>query len=151
MEGYMWVAVGIVAFIAFYTDHTRMIIPNWLTASSALTGLLIHGVASGWSGLKMSLIGLAGSFLISFVIYLCKGFEAGDVKLFAAFGAMGGLEFSFTGLVHSLVIAAVVGLFIHFFRYIRKSGIRHTRIEFPFMYAVLPGLAVTFLTMEVFV
>lgn len=155
MNGWMWIAVGIVAIIAFYTDHTRMIIPNWLTLSAAAAGVALHAVDAGWDGLKVSLVGLVGSFLITFIIYLCKGLAAGDVKLFASFGALGGLEFSFTGLVNSLVIAALVGTCILIMRRMRREpsadagGNGKTRIEFPFMYAVLPGLILTYVTMEV--
>jgi len=150
MNGLMWLIVVILAAIAFYTDHRWMMIPNWLTVSAALTGLSVHAITDGWSGVKLSLIGCVGSLLLSSVIYICRGFEAGDVKLFASFGAIGGLEFSFTGLVHSLVIAAAVGIVILFIRkLLHKKHVRGTRIEFPFMYAVLPGLILTYIITEV--
>jgi prepilin peptidase CpaA len=147
----VWGCMFLFVVIAFYTDHTRMIIPNQLTISMTLTGLVLHTSLSGLEGLMHAFIGMIGSLTALFVIYLCRGVEAGDVKLFAALGAVGGLEVSLTMLVYSLVIAAAVGIAVLITRRFKSRDMDKTQAhnQFPFMYAVLPGFILTWVAMEV--
>ncbi len=147
----VWGCLSLLVLIAFYTDHTRMIIPNRLTITMAMTGLGLHAIMSGPDGIARSFIGLFGSLAALLVIYLCRGVEAGDVKLFVALGAIGGLEVSLSVLVCSLVIAAAMGIFVLVARRVRDGGRDQSgrRVQFPFMYAVLPGFILTWVMMEV--
>jgi len=147
----VWGSILLLVAIAFYTDHTRMIIPNKLTLGMTLIGLVLHTVFDGLQGLMHAFIGMVGSLAALLVIYLCRGVEAGDVKLFAAFGAIGGLTVSLTALVYSLVIAAAVGIIVLLTRKLRNRSKDNAgqRIQFPFMYAVLPGFILTWVAMEV--
>lgn len=159
MDLFVWGIILLLAAIAFYTDHTRMMIPNWLTGSGILAGVMLHALRDGWDGLIYAMLGTGGSLAVMLLIYVCRGVEAGDVKWFAALGAIGGLELSFTSLVYSLTAAAVVGLAILSVRKLKtykatnESGnqqeAKGDRIQFPFMYAVLPGLLLTFIALEV--
>jgi len=151
MHALVWGCMVLLVAIAFYTDHTRMIIPNKLTVSMTLIGMVLHAIMDGWQGLLHAVIGMIGSLAMMLAIYLCRGVEAGDVKLFAALGAIGGLTLSMTVLVYSLVIAAAIGIIVLAIRKLRsrseaKSG---QGLQFPFMYAVLPGFILTWVALEV--
>src|SRR5512133_70383 len=102
--------------IAACTDLRTGRIPNWLTMSGILLGITGH-VVQGWhtlgwqAGLRAGVASLAGLALCSFaplVLYWKGGMGGGDLKLFAAIGAlcqpMLGLECE----VYSLIIAGLV-------------------------------------------
>jgi|ERR1043166_164757 len=82
---------AIVALSAAFTDVKARRIPNWLTYSAMLLGLVLHSVLYGWGGLLTSAIGgllFGGTFLF---FYLIRAMGAGDVKLAAALGFIVGL------------------------------------------------------------
>src|SRR5262249_44988714 len=66
-------------------------IPNWITASGVLAGLLLNAFLDPtWSGLLFGLKGMALGFGIYFALYALHAMGAGDVKLMAAVGALVG-------------------------------------------------------------
>lgn len=78
-------------------------IPNALTGSSIVIGLLLHLILGGWSQLAFAILsGLIGGGLFLF-FFLMGGMGAGDVKLMAAVGALVGL-----GSLSRVLIATVV-------------------------------------------
>ncbi len=114
-----------VLLIAATFDVRSHRIPNWLTLSSALAGLVYHSAVSGWYGLLFSSEGLllGGAFLIPF--YLKGGMGAGDVKLLAAVGALlgpGGVFWAFLGTALAGGVYAVALLAGSRFR--KEMGIR---------------------------
>lgn len=87
-------------------DVTRRRIPNWLTFSLALAGL-VQGLSPwGTATFASSLGGLAVGFALPWVGYVLGGMKAGDVKLVAAVGAWVGPG----GAVAVFAVAAVTGL-----------------------------------------
>jgi prepilin peptidase CpaA len=80
-------------------------IPNRLCGVSIVSGLALHAVFAGWSGLGSSLVAglLAGA--ISLVFWIAGGMGAGDVKLLAAIGCLTG----FPPLSMVLIATAVAG------------------------------------------
>jgi len=62
-------------------------IPNYLTMTTALSGLTAQGICYGLSGLTNGVIGLLLGFGLLFLPYYFKGMGAGDVKALAALGA----------------------------------------------------------------
>jgi prepilin peptidase CpaA len=88
-------AVGVSA-VAAYTDYKTGLIPNWLTFGGILGGVLGH-LGQGWwlqgfcSGLGAAALSLGGVALCSAVpalMFIKGGMGGGDVKLFAALGAL---------------------------------------------------------------
>ncbi|WP_165452286.1 A24 family peptidase [Paenibacillus thalictri] len=148
---------------ACFTDLRRNVIPNWLTMSGAAAGLSLHLLLHGWEGLVYAACGLAAGFGCLLVLYMLKALGAGDVKLFAAIGAIAGTEFVLSCLVYSILYAGVSGLLLFMWRRqiietwresllllfnIRTERIgkaweeyaaSDNRIRFPFMIAVAPG------------
>jgi prepilin peptidase CpaA len=70
-------------------------IPNYLTVTTALSGLAVQGFCYGISGLIDGLMGLLLGFGLLFLPYYLKGMGAGDVKALAALGAWLGPKSTF--------------------------------------------------------
>lgn len=159
--------LAILLLIASYFDIKTSKIPNWLTMSGIAVGLLLHLIQNGVAGLSFSAIGLLVGGGVFMILYFFRALGAGDVKLFAAIGALVGTEFVLYSMMYSIVYAGVIGLIILLFTrsfmkrmlqvifYLfetilsrdtkRLSKFKRKRsIRFPFMYAALPGVITTY-------
>ncbi|WP_284639885.1 A24 family peptidase [Paenibacillus silviterrae] len=154
---------GALIIIAFYSDIRTRKISNGLTVTCFVLGLLVHLYLSGFNGLLFSLLGAAAGFVPMLMLYMTRAVGAGDVKLFAALGALIGTEMTLQLVFASLMAAGIVALLILLWRkemVIRgqrllfsmfRIGVLHDREElrdvvradgylrFPFMWAVLPA------------
>jgi Flp pilus assembly protein protease CpaA len=78
--------------IANYTDLRKRIIPNQLTLFSTGFGIAFHAFLGIWYRDFLTAIsgalGAAMAFIIGYAIWLTGGWAGGDVKLFAALGAL---------------------------------------------------------------
>ena len=90
-------------------DLARHRIPNGLTISGLLLGLLWHGIIGGGQGLIFSLegIGLAALLLLC---WLAHALGAGDVKLLGAVGALMGPTFLLWTLLGSVLSGGLLAL-----------------------------------------
>lgn len=82
-------AVGICAAI---TDVRARRIPNRLTYSAMVAGLILQGILYGWKGM---LLGVEGGLLFGglfMLFYMIRAMGAGDVKLAAALGSIVGIS-----------------------------------------------------------
>jgi prepilin peptidase CpaA len=95
------------AGIAAFTDVRRGEIPNWLTLPVLLLAPIVHGLISGVSGLLTSLLGLLVCSLVPLLVYYRRGMAGGDVKLFAAIGAVGGVYVGLEAQFLSLIAASI--------------------------------------------
>jgi prepilin peptidase CpaA len=157
------ILLAVFMLTAFISDASRSLIPNVLTVSAAVGGLLYHLALDGWNGVLDSIIGLFVGFIIILVLYMFGALGAGDVKLFAALGAMMGTVFVWQSIMYSLIYAGVIGVLLLIVRKkLLPSGKRmadmlisivvfkdflplkkmkqQELLQFPFMYAVLPGV-----------
>lgn len=165
MEFYIYI-LAVFILIAFYLDVRYYKIPNWLTMSGIMIGFIYHGIFDGLSGVLFSLFGLLAGGGLLLLFYLFKGVAAGDVKLFAAIGAITGVQFTLYGLMYSVLLAGLIGVIIiifrkdlimrvyygivRFFSALFKRNMKDLEeykkqeaVRFPFMYAVLPGMIIT--------
>lgn len=106
----------VVCGLAAFSDYRTGLIPNWLTLGAALAGVLGHLVygsllANARIGLQEAAASLAGLLLCALapgVMYWKGAMGGGDLKLFAAIGALcqpvAGIEIQ----MHALVVAAVI-------------------------------------------
>jgi prepilin peptidase CpaA len=117
------ILLTLVLAAALYDVRYRRI-PNWLTATGVVVGLLMNAFLGDWRiptpsnsqiwpGLRFSLIGLAMGFGLYFMLYAIRAMGAGDVKLMAAVGAMVGWQdwfgiFIFTAILGGLMALIVV-------------------------------------------
>lgn len=90
---------------AAFTDLRRGRIPNWITISTVVVGLVFHTAMRGAGGITYSAEGLAAGFGSLILIYAIGGLGAGDVKLVAATGSLLGP----LGIISALFATAMVG------------------------------------------
>ena len=77
----------VVALAACATDVVRRRVPNALTLSAAVAGLVVHTLLGGAPGLGVALLGIVVGLAVFFPIFALGGMGGGDVKLMAALGA----------------------------------------------------------------
>jgi len=158
-----WGLIGILTGIAFITDIRHCRIPNWLTFSGVLGGLIYHGIMEGMKGLLFSLYGLLFGLVLLFILYLFGAIGAGDVKLFAAYGAIAGIEFVTHSMVYAVLYAGLIGIAVLIVQkklvqrmlwifhgllsflimkelLVFKDIPQNQMLRFPFMWAVLPAI-----------
>lgn len=104
-----------VAIAAAAIDVQQHRIPNRLTYPTMVAGVLLHTYSQGWKGTKTSLAGFLLAGGIVFLFYVVNAMGAGDLKLFAALGAMVGpsygLKIVLTSAVAGGVMAVVYALY----------------------------------------
>jgi prepilin peptidase CpaA len=79
------------ALLISYYDVCYRRIPNAFVLATLATGILINVIFGGIDGALASLGGCALAFFLMFVLHVFGAMGAGDVKLFAAIGAVVGL------------------------------------------------------------
>ena len=138
-----YIILFIIIIIAFLTDIKKKIIPNMLTYSGITFGLIYHTVSEGLTGFLNSLLGMTIGFILLGIIYLFKAIGAGDVKLFAAIGALTNMQFVLQSVVYSVIYGGLIGIFIIIYK--RKIH----NYDFPFMLAILPGILTAYYYMVI--
>ncbi len=105
-------AIGIIMVttlaVAVVTDIRSRRIPNWLTITVAVTGLALHGLNQGGSGVLTSFEGWVLAVAVLMFPFLLGWLGAGDVKLMAALGALQGPEFVLATCVFTALFGGVV-------------------------------------------
>ena len=80
------------AAIITYFDVRYRRIPNLFVLATLVSGLIINFMAAGLAGLTASAGGCLLAFGLMFVLHIFGAMGAGDVKLFAAVGAVLGTQ-----------------------------------------------------------
>lgn len=99
-----------VALIAAFTDVRRGVIPNWLTLPALAIAPIAYGMVDGMRGLLASVMGMLICALPPLIIFYRKGMAGGDVKAFAAIGAIGGYAVGLQVEFLALVVASIYAL-----------------------------------------
>ena len=99
-----------VAAVAAAADWRTGHIPNWLTLPVVVVAPIAYFIGYGTPGLIASLIGLFACGLIPYLLFRNDAIGGGDVKLFAALGAVGGLQLGIEAQLFGLGAAAIFGL-----------------------------------------
>lgn len=104
---FQYVAVMIFTGMAMVTDIRTRKIPNWLTVSGLLSGLVFYGLNQGLPGLQFSIQGFAVGFGLLLLLWMIGGGGGGDVKLMGAVGAWLGPAMTLIVFVASGFLAPV--------------------------------------------
>lgn len=104
------------------TDLRSRRIPNALTSSAALSGLLLHLAGGGWKEGASSLLGCLFCGTVFLLLYLAGGMGAGDVKLIAAEASLLGLPLSGSLLLYTVLAGGIMGVVLS----ARRRKVRHT-------------------------
>ena len=124
------------AIMITYMDVRYRRIPNKLVLAILLAGLTINTFFGGSRGLLTSLGGLALSFAIMFLLHVFGTMGAGDVKLFAAIGAVNGLSL----VIPTLLLVALTGGVLAIFMMVYSGRVQTTMFGvMQFFYGLLPG------------
>jgi prepilin peptidase CpaA len=81
--------IPLAIIIAYYDVRYRRI-PNPFVLATFASGVALNAVFGGLPGVLASLAGCALAFVLMFVLHVFGAMGAGDVKLFAAIGAVTG-------------------------------------------------------------
>ena len=122
-----------------YMDVRYRRIPNKQVLTILLCGIAINAFFGAWHGLLASVLGMAMAFGLMFVLHVLGTMGAGDVKLFAAIGAVLGSPLVF----QTFLIVAVTGgvLAICKMVYMRRAAATMLRVV-QFFVGLLPGQTV---------
>jgi prepilin peptidase CpaA len=127
------------AIIIAYMDVRYRRIPNKLVLLTLLGGLIVNTVFDGTHGLLVSLAGSALAFALMFFLHAFGTMGAGDVKLFAAIGAVFGSSL----VLPTLAIVALTGGVLAVCKMIYSRRVVATMSGvFQFFYGLLPGQTV---------
>jgi len=127
------------ALMITYMDVRYRRIPNKLVLAILIGGLALHILFGGYHGLLLSLGGFAFAFAIMFFFHVFGTLGAGDVKLFGAIGAVGGVSL----VLPTLLVVALTGGVLAICKMIYSGRARATMFGvFQFFYGLLPGQTV---------
>lgn len=107
-----------VAAAASVTDLKTRKIPNKLTFSAVILGLMLNLLFGGLKGLGASAFGILMGFA-GFLLFAIGALKAGDIKLYMAIGALTGWRFCADTMIYS-ILAGGIAAFICMLT--RKSG-----------------------------
>lgn len=93
-----------------FCDLKERKIPNKITFSGIIIGILFNLFTGGWSGLLQAVLGLFAGLAIFFIPFAMGGMGAGDVKLMGAIGTLMGWQFSIMTAVYSALVGGVMVL-----------------------------------------
>lgn len=122
-----------------YIDVRYRRIPNKLVLMTLLIGFTVNTIFGGFKGLLASLSGFALAFGLMFLLHLFGTMGAGDVKLFAAVGAVIGVSL----VLPTLLVVTMTGGVIAIGKmiYARRVGTTILGVV-QFFYGLLPGQTV---------
>lgn len=93
-----------------FCDLKERKIPNKITFTGIIIGILFSITTGGVSGLLQSIFGLFAGLTIFFLPFVMGGMGAGDVKLMGAIGALMGWKFSVMTALYSAIVGGVMVL-----------------------------------------
>lgn len=98
--------------VASVSDYRTYKIPNWLTVSGMVFGLIYStaGPASLHTGFLWALGGLLFGLLVMLPLYALKAMGAGDVKLMAMVGAFLGVSDTFHAVIFTFIVGGIAAL-----------------------------------------
>ena len=144
-------------------------IPNAITLTSVLIGILVNSYLGGLVGLGHSLAGTFVGIFLLIIPFALGGIGAGDVKLLAAVGALNGAQFVLFTFLYGAIAGGLIALGIvivrgqlysillniawtlrNFSVNIFKAGAQRqpspsSGIRFPYGIAILIGTLATYL------
>ena len=138
MGSYLAIGAMVCAGVAAVWDLRRGRIPNRLTYTAMVAGLVLRAALGGW---RVSLDGLGAGLIgggVFFLFFLVRGMGAGDVKLMTAVGVWSGLRQLPAVLIATALAGGILALGYMIFH---KQAARTMRnVGSLFRYHFLSGL-----------
>jgi prepilin peptidase CpaA len=104
------------ASLAALLDVRSRRIPNWLTASALLCGVVLNVWLLGVAGAVGAVAGAALGLVLLLPFYARRTIGAGDVKLLAALGALVGPHVLVSVAVYMALVGGAMSILIMFLR-----------------------------------
>jgi prepilin peptidase CpaA len=124
------------AVIITYYDVRYRRIPNAFVLATLISGLIVNSIFNGFDGAWASLSGCALAFSLMFILHLFGAMGAGDVKLFAAIGAVLGMKL----VVPTFLIVLLTGGVLAIYTTLRAGAVRTTMHRvIQILVGLLPG------------
>ena len=102
----------IVVFAAAVMDYQKFRIPNFLTFSTMIFGLVWHSFSPNGQGFGETAGGIAIGFLSLSPFFAVGGMGAGDVKLMMAIGSLLGVPLTFSIFLASSITCGLYSVYI---------------------------------------
>jgi Flp pilus assembly protein protease CpaA len=123
------IALLAVAICCAYTDLAWGKLYNVVTFGGLALGLalayLLDVNSPGFPHLRQAVLGAALGGALFFVLYLLGGFDAGDAKMMAAVGALGGsVGFVIQALVYTALVGAAIAVGILIWQGRLRQGLK---------------------------
>ncbi len=105
----LWSTLWLLALtlLAALSDTRTGLIPNWLTLPTLCAAPLVHALLAGPGALAASLAAALLCALVPLALFGLHAIGGGDVKLFAAIGAIGGVELGLQAQLLSYALCAL--------------------------------------------
>lgn len=127
--------VPLAAIIAYYDVRYRRI-PNAFVLAAFSGGFLMNTILGGWHGSYSSLGGCLLGFVLMFILHVFGAMGAGDVKLFAAIGAVTGADL----ILPTFVVVILTGGLLAVVSIIRAGVVKTTMHRvLQILVGLLPG------------
>lgn len=115
--------------IAYYDVKFRRI-PNVYVACALVSGIAVNVAMNGWRGLRASLIGCIFAFGLMLAMHIFGALGAGDVKLFAAIGAVIGVHL----VLPTFVVVVLTGGVLAILTTLRLGSLKDTLLRVGFIF-----------------
>ena len=115
----------LLSVVAGWTDLRSRRIPNWLTVSGLVIGIVANTAVGGWGGLKTSLLGAAVGLALLLPFVLLRSLGAGDWKLAGSLGAFAGPGILVDLLLGSVFVAGVMAVALVIYKRRVRQTIRN--------------------------
>jgi prepilin peptidase CpaA len=115
------VLVPIAVIIIFYDVRYRRI-PNSFVLATLTSGILVNTIILGFQGLYGSIAGCVLAFILMFILHIFGAMGAGDVKLFAAIGAVTGVQL----VIPTFLVVVLTGGLLGIISMVRGGMVRST-------------------------
>jgi prepilin peptidase CpaA len=131
--------LSLMVLIISYYDVCYRRIPNAFVVATLTVGILLNAIFGGLDGALQSLGGCALGFGLMFFLHVFGAMGAGDVKLFAAIGALTGAHL----VLPTFAIVAVTGGVLGVVSMLRAGQLKSTMFRvFQILIGLLPGYSI---------
>lgn len=121
--------------IAYYDVRYRRI-PNAFVLATLIGGIAINAIFGGFSGVAASVGGCLLAFVLMFMLHIFGAMGAGDVKLFAAIGAVTGSQM----VIPTFVVVILTGGLLAVVSMVRSGMVKTTMHRvLQILVGMLPG------------
>jgi prepilin peptidase CpaA len=127
--------IPLAAIIAYYDVRYRRI-PNAFVLATLAGGVAMHAISGGLAGITASLAGCGLGFVLMFTFHIFGAMGAGDVKLFAAIGAVTGASL----VIPTFLVVVLTGGLLAVVSMIRGGMVKTTMLRvLQIFVGLLPG------------